>query len=283
MIDFFRSTFTWKSHPWAPDPYYKWAGGFVGETGQVYHVRFNLEARCLVRDPAEGGDGTELFLGAPCRTEYTIANRNLFQVPNNEWRMAFSREREIPIARRPSWEAEKGSGKSLAKNFEKYHIDIRQRSEYGVLENASQIVDATLANDLLGAQSVYEDRGLEITVDYPINLININEADSEFQVCTGPVLLPDLLTWDGSNVSRVFLAHVAITQFDHVEFILQRELAAASEEREWLDQPRGRDRLELLDRNNKPPGKTPSRPHPTVYNEVWEFAARNQVWSTNNA
>ena len=42
MINFPRSTFTWKSHPWHPDPYYKWAGGFVGTPGQVYHVRFSL-------------------------------------------------------------------------------------------------------------------------------------------------------------------------------------------------------------------------------------------------
>ena len=42
MIDFSRSTFTWHNHPWTPDPYYRYAGGFVGEPGQVYHVRFGL-------------------------------------------------------------------------------------------------------------------------------------------------------------------------------------------------------------------------------------------------
>ena len=39
-----------RAHPWKPDPYYKWPGGFVGEHGQVYHVRFTLEARCVLRD-----------------------------------------------------------------------------------------------------------------------------------------------------------------------------------------------------------------------------------------
>ena len=37
-----------------------------------------------------------LYLGAPCRTEYTIARRNLFQIPSDEWRMAFSRRLSIP-------------------------------------------------------------------------------------------------------------------------------------------------------------------------------------------
>lgn len=282
MINFTASTFTWKSHPWTSDPHYKWAGGFVGEVGQIYHVRFNLESRCHIRDPAAAGEGTELFLGAPCRTEYTIARRNLFQVPSSEYRMVFSRDREVAIARRPSWEAEESTGRPLEGAHQEHRIDIRRYAEYDVLEKAGQIVDATLANDLLAGQSTYEDRGLEVTVEYPVNLININAADSEFQICTGPLILPDLQTWDGSQVSRVFLAHVAVTQFDHVEFILQREVDATAEDRQWLDQPRGRDRLELLDPNDEPPGYPPRRPRPTVYNEVLEFAARNQVLRTDN-
>ena len=282
MINFVGSNFTWKSHPWTPDLCYKWAGGFVGESGQIYHVRFNLEGHCQIRDPAAGGGGTELFLGAPCRSEYTIARRNLFQVPSAEWRMAFSRDRKVAIARRPSWEKEEDTGRKLEGAHEEHRIDMRRYAEYQALEDAGQIVEATLANDLLGGQSSYEDRGLEVTVEYPVNLININEADSEFQICTGPLIVPDLQTWDGSQVSRVFLAHVAVTQFDHVEFILQREVDATSEDRRWLDEPRGRDRLELIDPDNKPPGYPPPRPRPTVYNEVWEFAARNQVWRADN-
>ena len=45
MIDFPASTFTWKALPREPDPYYKYAGGFVGTFGQVYHVRFNIESK----------------------------------------------------------------------------------------------------------------------------------------------------------------------------------------------------------------------------------------------
>ena len=54
MINFPCSTFTWKSNPFEPDPHYRYSGGFVGKPGQVYHVRFNLEASCEVRDVASG-------------------------------------------------------------------------------------------------------------------------------------------------------------------------------------------------------------------------------------
>jgi len=77
-------------------------------------------------------------------------------------------------------------------------------------------------------------------------------------------------------------AHVAFSHFDHVEFILQQDVQAAPEEREWLDRPRGRDRLELIDPGNRPPNYPPSRPRPTVYNETWELEADNVVLRTDN-
>ena len=93
---------------------------------------------------------------------------------------------------------------------------------------------------------------------------------------------PGLSTWDGHDVGRVFLAHVAVSGFDHAEFVLRREIDAAEAEREWLDRPRGRDRLELRDPDIKPTGYPPERPKPTVYNEIWEVDADNAVLRSGN-
>lgn len=283
MIDFRRSFFTWKSHPWQPDPYYRYPGGFVGTPGQVYHVRFNLEGACTIRDDASGQE-TELFVGAPCRFEYTIARRNLFQVPSGEFRFAFSRAMRLAIAARPSDEEESVTVARLDDAFQAHWLDLRSFGDSSELTTVGQIVDATLANELLNARSTYRDAGcgLTVTVEYPVNLINVNSEAGEFQVCTGPVIVPDLATWDGREVQRVFLAHVAFTEFDHVEFILQREVEAAPEEQVWLNQPRGRDRLALHDPNRRPPNYPTPRPRPTVYNEVWELPARNVVMRAAN-
>ena len=278
MINFPRSSFTWHAHPWAPDPHYKWSGGFVGEHGHAYHVRFTLEARCVLRD-GQGTELAELFLGAPCRSEYTIARENLFQIPSGEWRMAFSRSSIPAIAQLPSTEEEGARARPLAGAYQDYKIDIRTHPQSVALEEAGAIVDSTFAGDAQNARSSYRDEesGLEVELEYPINVMNLNAADGEFQVCTGPVLLPDLNTWDGSDVHRVFVAHAAFSRFDRVEFILRRPVEAAHEERAWLDEPRGRDRLELIDPNDKPADNPPSRPQPLVYNETWDLAARNAV------
>jgi len=278
MINYPRSTFTWKSHPWTPDPYYKWSGGFVGIPGQVYHVRFNLEASCVVRH-LDSGTEAALFLGAPCRSEYTIAHTNLFQVPSAEWRMAFSRTSSLYLATQPSWENEAAQTRPLSEGYEDHTIDIRQYSPVSPLTSVEQVIEASLANQVMNGRSSYRDvdKGFEVEVEYPVNLINFNVADGEFQICTGPVLLPDLATWNGQEVQRVFLAHVAITRFDAVEFILQRQVEAAAHERAWLDQPRGLDRLELIDPDKVPPGGLAGRPKLTAYNEVWELEGENVV------
>lgn len=280
MLDFPNSTFTWRHHPWVRDEHYKYAAGIVGKEGQVYHVRFSLDARCEILD-TKSRVVTPIYLGAPCRTEYTIARRNLFQIPSAEWRLVFSPGDRIPIARRPSTEPEDAKRDPLSSVFSETRLDLRRFDQVRQLGEAAEVVAATFANQRLNARTTYMDaaRSLEVTVEYPVNLINVNEADAEFQVCTGPVILPDLATWDGEGVDRVFLAHVAITSFDFVEFILQREVAADAAEREWLDTPRGLDRNELWDPDNPPPGYPPARPQPTVYNETWELDAKNSLFA----
>ncbi len=283
MIAFHRSSFHWKSRPWKPDPVYKYTGGFVGVPGQAYQVRFHLEAACTLED-LETGRKTDLYLGAPCRTEYTIARSNLFQVPSDEWRMVFSRSLSIPISRRPSSELAQSGGTPLEEQFQDHDIDIRQYDSEDTLASAREVVQATLDRALMNARITYlePDSNVKVTLEFPVDLININEEDAEFQVCTGPVVLPDLKTWDGSEVHRVFLADAAISSFDHAEFILRREIEAAEREKHWYEAPRGRDRLELNDPENPPPDYPPRRPRPLVYNETWEKETENVILKTQN-
>jgi len=121
-----------------------------------------------------------------------------------------------------------------------------------------------------------------VTVEYPVNLINVNRENGTFQVCTGPLVLPDLATRNGGGVERVFLAQAAFTAFDYIEFILRREVAAAAGELAWLHHIEGRDRLELHDPGNRPPGYPPPRPSPKVYHEVWELESENVLLRAPN-
>jgi hypothetical protein len=277
MIDYARSSFTWKSHPWKPDPDYRWMGGFVGVPGQAYHVRFTLQASCSVRHP-DHDCPVGVYLGSPCRSEYTIAKRNLFQIPSGEWRMAFSRTHAVGIAAslddREPYQAE-----PLSSGFADHGIDIRDHVKAVEHSHVDTVIEATLANHMMNAQTTYHDQksGCDVTLDYPVNVMNLNVEDKEWQVCTGPIIVPDTESWDGSLITRVYLAHIAISAFDHVEIIFRRPVDVTSDVAEWLDKPRGRDRLELRDSDNPPDGYPSTRPRPHVYHDVWELEAENRI------
>lgn len=284
MFNFHASSFTWESHPHEPDPFYKYTGGFVGNNGDIYQVRFNLQSACWIRNPKSVDKDLELFLGSPCRSEYTIADNNLFQIPSNEWRMPFSRRGGYTVASRPSWEQEPSQMRPHEEAWANHHIVTRYYQNTTELTTNQAIVTASQNDDLMNVRSTYHDkeRGLEITIEFPVNLININAKNPQFQVCTGPLLLPDLNTWNGSDVSRIFVADGALTRFDRIEFILRREVEAAESEKKWLDQPRGLDRHELIDPSNAPEGFPPSRPKPTVFNEVWDLESTNIILRAEN-
>ena len=205
MIDFARSHFTWDHRPHRPDPDYKYPGGFVGEPGDAYHVRIGYDAVCTI-----GGDDDapplEIFLLQPCLAEYTIADRNLFQVPSQEFRVALSRTHGIPIARRPSTEREPTAATPHAGRFAGTDFTTHEVPDARVTRDTVEVTRAVLAGRRLNARTTHHENalGLTVTLEYPIRTINIERAKGAFQVDTGPMALPDLATWDGATVSRVF-------------------------------------------------------------------------------
>ena len=195
--------------------------------------------------------------------------------------MAFSQNSIPSIAKKHSSEPEKSRAKPLKESYQNYKVDIRNYADNKTLSDIGAIIKSTLDGDAQNALTIYEDEKTKIVVEleYPINVMNINVEKKEFQICTGPILLPDLSTWDGQDIHRVFVAHAAFSKFDQVEFILRRSVEAAPKERKWLDQPRGRDRLELINPHNEPSGFPSPRPKLYAYNETWELPAKNSILS----
>lgn len=279
MIDFNRSFITWTIEWAEPDPVYAFPGGFVGEPGEATTSRVQIDACFEIVDEARGTACT-IYLTAPCRSEFIIADDNLFQVPNGEFRAAVSNAFTVPLATEPSWHDEGTRRQPVGTRFAKVAIDVRTR-EAVALASDDAVVAASLAGARLNARSTYGDdsHGLTVTVEYPIKLINLHAGGGRYQVCTGAVALPDLTTWDGHGVDRVFVAHAAFTADDHVEFILRRSIDLAEHELDWAAAVRGRDRYE-----RRVPGESIDRPPPRAagYFETWELAADNSIWQASD-
>ena len=269
MIDFGRSYFTWKSHPWQRDPYYKYQGGFVGRIGAVHQVRIQLEAACTLTH-SETGQRDELFLLTPCRAEYTIVTENFFQIPNGEFRVVFGREHGVPLAYKSTSQPDQLKRYKIAEQFADFSMKVRSVDGARTLTAPQEVIAATMADDLMNGRTTYRDEetGVQVILEFPIKLINLQQDEKLFQVCMGWVPLPDLTTWDGISVNRVFLADIAFRGLDYMEFLLLQRVEVAQREKAWMDAVRGRDRLELHDPNKKLPGYPPPRPRPLVYHEL---------------
>ena len=274
MIDFSRSFLTWTHLPHEPDPIFKYSGGLLADPGDVVCVRLKADARLEIQPDV--GEAFNCYVIAPCRAEYTIVSDNLFQIPSGEYRAVFSESLGIPIAKRPSAEAEAVSRQVLAAKYARFDVDIRHFAHAEPLTSVREVIKATWDGALLNAACAYRDeaRKLTVTVEFPVELINFDEQNETFQVCTEPVILPDLATWDGHGLDRVFLAGVAFSAYDHVEFILRREIEPAASDLSWYHEVRGRDRNELREGAAEPPDAVRSRPKPLVFNEVWERDAQ---------
>jgi len=276
LINYFTSTFTWKGKSFTGDPYYKYPGGFVGNIGEKYHVRFNTQSSFIIEDE-ESKKYDEVFLGSPCRSEYTIAKNNLFQVPSNEFRMALTKENKVNIASKPNCEDDDINFSKLEGNYIDYKLDIREYTNHVQLNKESEVIKATLNGDLLNAKCSFKDEssGLLVTLQFPVNLINLNYDQNEFQVCTGPIIVPDLSSWEIGKTGQVFLAHVAFTSFNYIEIILRRDVKPEKSELDWLTKPIGLDRNELVNPENIPSLHPEQRWQVTTYNEVLGLNTKN--------
>ena len=276
MINYFTSTFTWKGKNFKGDPYYKYPGGFVGNIGEKYHVRFNTQSSFIIQDE-KSKKYDEVFLGSPCRSEYTIAKNNLFQVPSNEFRMALTKDNQVNIASKPNDNASDINFSKLEGNYIDYKLDIREYNNHIELKKENEVIKATLNGDLLNAKSSFKDAssGLLVTLEFPVNLINLNYDKNEFQVCTGPIIVPDLSSWEIGKAGQVFLAHVAFSSFNYMEIILRRDVKPEKSEMAWITKPIGLDRNELINSENIPPLHPEQRWQVTTYNEVWKLHAEN--------
>ena len=263
--------------------YYKYPGGFVGSLGEKYHVRFNTQSSFIILDE-KSKKYDEVFLGSPCRSEYTIAKDNLFQVPSNEFRMALTNKNKVNIASKPNDNASDINFSKLEGNYIDYKLDIREYNNHIELKKEHEVIKATLNGDLLNAKCSYKDEllGLTVTLEFPVNLINLNYDENEFQVCTGPIIVPDLSSWKIGKTGQVFLAHVAFSSFNYIELILRRNVKPENSEMEWITKPIGLNRNELINPDKTPPLHPEKRWEVTTYNEVWKIKSINVFLSSQN-
>lgn len=188
-------------------------------------ARIQIDANCTISDEAAGTVET-YYLSAACRSEHMYLADGLFQMPNYEFCGIFSRDRCLLV--RTHWTSDRDWQEPgvNTERFARVAIDLRPLAGARQLTSDAEVVAATLANQpLVGTTELHDDAtGCRARLMYPIKTQNVVADPPQFQVDTGPLLVPDFASTVPNPIERFDLAHVVYNRLSQAELIYRRPL-----------------------------------------------------------
>jgi hypothetical protein len=183
-------------------------------------ARILIDARCTIFD-SDGKLADELYLIAPCRTEWMYRETELIQNPSGEYRQIFSEPHalQLSVGKSISESGPITHGPAVStEGFNWIQFTISPKPSR-LLATDKEVVDATMANVPIVAKTSFESNGLKAILEYPIRTMNYHEERVRFQVDTGPLIFPDLDADTERLIDRCYLAHTVYNNFTYAEFI----------------------------------------------------------------
>ena len=184
-------------------------------------ARILIDARCTIIDE-KNETVEELFLVAPCRTEWMYRETEMIQNPSGEYRVIFSQDRQLYVGKKIAEETARGKSTSTSW-FTSLVFDI-DLAPAKVLETNEAVVEATVKRVPIVAKTeiVNAEKGLRAMIEYPIRTMNFHEERQRFQVDTGPLIFPDFHLDDELLIDRCKLAHTVYNNFTYAEFVCKQ-------------------------------------------------------------
>ena len=191
------------------------------------NVRMPLD--CLATLTTKGRS-VEYGLGASCKTEQVLVERDVWMEPNADM-LAVSSADEFMVIKQ--WDkVDKGvmlHPPSLGPQpvrqcidpveaFETHSLDIRRRAAWR-LDGIEAILEAFSGDGEVVCRTIYHHDGVDVTLEYPVKTVNFSERHNYYQVDTGPVLALSKPTGE-ALIERLHLAYVAHLGGDWAEFLI---------------------------------------------------------------
>ncbi len=195
---------------------------FICSTASFNAVRFWVESRTTVTDPASG-ESVDYYQCGSCKSENTFAERDLFHADNYDFLPILGRG-EWLIFRRPAriWDDYKRVQK-VEEVWGPPDLKLKM-APARELTTWEEIRDATAAGLPLVTRTEIEngETGLKAVIECPTKTMNVSLDNRLYQVDTGPVAFPDLSQRHDPAISCLNLAFVAFNAPDFADFIIEQ-------------------------------------------------------------
>ena len=193
---------------------------FIIGNGPAHEVRFWVESRTRLIDERTGTYEDYLQCGS-CKSENTFAEKDLFQEVNYDFLPVFGPQWGVVFRRQAQLEENYREIRPAAEwwNGQEYHLQEGKARE---LASNAEILEATYTNVPIIAQVEIVDTGsgLRAFVECPVKTMNTNRERQQYQVDSGPVMLPDLERHERS-VEGLRLAYVAFNVPQFADFVVE--------------------------------------------------------------
>jgi hypothetical protein len=194
---------------------------FVNTKARWNSPRFWVESRLRITDTA-GKSSREYLQCGSCKSEYTFPARGLFHPDNYDFLPVFSQIDCVVFRRNLTEWGKYIEVKPIAQAWDGTVPAVRY-FRGRMLRNVEEISKAMTAGKQLVGQTELRDEksGRMAVIEAPIKTINWQRETGQWQVDTGPVLLPDLTAPPEQWSSKLRLAYVAFNAPDWAEFIIE--------------------------------------------------------------
>ena len=195
------------------------------------NARTPIDCILELMDPG-AGVSDRISLGAPCKTEYVGVPTDMWMPQNADMLpmlgdTTFLQVKSYQAAGMgiPLWPP--GSGIQPERMFVDRAVgfdDVFARwveTDADPLLTPKDIVDATLEGRRLAIHAKFELNGVSARLDMPVKCINVNERDWEYQIDSGPIIVPFEPRGDAGLISMAQLVFVASNRFDYAEFLVR--------------------------------------------------------------
>ena len=192
---------------------------FLNSKANWNSPRFWVESRCRITDSQTNRTVEYLQCGL-CKAENTFGHRDLFLRDNYDFLPIFSQQEGIIFRRRVRAGQQYRDVRPLDKWFGGTEQKLRT-SPGRILNTPEAIFQAMQAGlPLVGQTELRDERsGRVAIIEYPVKTINFERDQQDWQVDTGPLILPRLNVAPDQWSETIQLAHIAFRSWHWSDFI----------------------------------------------------------------
>ena len=187
--------------------------------------RFSIDSICRIHR-IKTGYIENYYLATGIMAGNVYANKNLTKIPTYSYQIAASRKHYQIFRDYAFWEKNCDTMGYCSDIFDNIKI-IEKEKPAKSIDDKDKIAHLITNNAMLNVKLTFSSDDHQVTLEFPVKHINIQNETNKFQIETGPILVPhcSLFDYNPMDDSPIFsTAFIFINNLNNAEFVLKEKI-----------------------------------------------------------